>query len=43
MKLSWVSLLAERPNASALVDEAEECTRGARLWPWPGTDQQERR
>ncbi len=31
-------LLAEHPDVSALVDEAEECMRGAGLWPWPGTD-----
>lgn len=30
-------LLAAHPDASALVDEAEECMRGAGLWPWPGT------
>jgi len=30
-------LLAEHPDASALVDEAEECMRGAGLWPWPGS------
>lgn len=29
-------LLAEHPDASALVTEAEECMRGAGLWPWPG-------
>jgi hypothetical protein len=35
-------LLAGHPDASALVAEAEECTRGAGLWPWhdraPETD-----
>ena len=31
-------LLAEHPDASALVAEAEECMRGAGLWPWPGAD-----
>ncbi len=31
-------LLAEHPDASALLAEAEECMRGAGLWPWPGTD-----
>jgi hypothetical protein len=30
-------LLAEHPDASALVAEAEECMRGAGLWPWPGS------
>ncbi len=33
-------LLAEHPDAAALVAEAEECMRGAGLWPWPGTDRQ---
>ncbi len=33
-------LLAGHPDASALADEAEECMRGAGLWPWPGTDEQ---
>jgi hypothetical protein len=27
-------LLAQHPDASALVAEAEECMRGAGLWPW---------
>jgi len=27
-------LLAEHPDASELVAEAEECMRGAGLWPW---------
>ena len=27
-------LLEEHPDASALVAEAEECMRGAGLWPW---------
>ena len=31
-------LLAEHPDASALLAEAEDCMRGAGLWPWPGTD-----
>ena len=31
-------LLAAHPDASALVAEAEECMRGAGLWPWPGSD-----
>lgn len=35
-------LLAGHPDASALVAEAEECMRGAGLWPWhdraPETD-----
>lgn len=31
-------LLAEHPDASALVAEAEECMRGAGLWPWPSAD-----
>jgi hypothetical protein len=33
-------LLAEHPDASALLAEAEteECLRGAGLWPWPGAD-----
>ena len=31
-------LLAEHPDASALVAEAEECMRGAGLWPWAGAD-----
>ena len=30
-------LLAEHPDAAALVAEAEECMRGAGLWPWPGS------
>jgi hypothetical protein len=30
-------LLSEHLDAVALVDEAEECMRGAGLWPWPGT------
>ena len=30
-------LLAEHPDAAALVDEAEECMRGAGLWPWHGS------
>jgi len=34
-------LLSEHPDASALVAEAEECMRGAGLWPWPGTDRPE--
>jgi hypothetical protein len=29
-------LLAEHPGAAALVAEAEECMRGAGLWPRPG-------
>lgn len=33
-------LLAEHPNAAALLAEAEECMRGAGLWPWPGADKQ---
>ncbi len=33
----WRSdLLAEHPGASTLLAEAEECMRGAGLWPWPG-------
>ena len=35
-------LLAGHPDASALLAGAEECMRGAGLWPWhdraPGTD-----
>ena len=31
-------LLAAHPDAAALVAEAEECMRGAGLWPWPGAD-----
>lgn len=31
-------LLAAHPDASALLAEAEDCMRGAGLWPWPGTD-----
>ena len=31
-------LLAEHPDASALLAEAEECMRSAGLWPWPGAD-----
>lgn len=31
-------LLAGHPDASALVDETEECMRSAGLWPWPGAD-----
>lgn len=31
-------LLAEHPDAAALVAEAEECMRGAGLWPWPSAD-----
>ena len=27
-------LLAEHPDASELLAEAEECMRGAGLWPW---------
>ncbi len=27
-------LLAEHPDASVLLAEAEECMRGAGLWPW---------
>lgn len=27
-------VLAGHPDASALVAEAEECIRGAGLWPW---------
>lgn len=41
MDLSWAGLppasdptLAEHPDASALVEEAEECMRGAGLWPY---------
>ncbi len=34
-------LLAEHPDASALLAEAEECMRGAGLWPWPGADRPE--
>ncbi len=30
-------LLAQHPEASALVAEAEECMRGAGLWPWHDT------
>lgn len=39
-------LLAEHPDASALVAEAEECMRFAGLWPWrdraPGADEADR-
>ena len=39
-------LLAEHPDASALVAEAEECMHGAGLWPWhdraPGADEADR-
>jgi hypothetical protein len=38
MELSRASPLAEHPDASALVNEAEGCTRDAGLWPRPGTD-----
>jgi hypothetical protein len=31
-------LLAEHPDASPLLAEAEECMRGAGLWPRPGAD-----
>ncbi len=31
-------LLAEHPDASALVAEAEACMHEAGLWPWPGAD-----
>ena len=31
-------LLAEHPDASNLVAEAEDCMRSAGLWPWPGED-----
>jgi hypothetical protein len=31
-------LLAAHPDAATLVAEAEECMRGAGLWPWPGAD-----
>ena len=31
-------LLAEHPDASALLAEAEECMRGAGLWPWHDRD-----
>ncbi len=31
-------LLAGHPDASALLAEAEECMRGAGLWPWRGAD-----
>jgi NADH dehydrogenase FAD-containing subunit len=44
MDLSWASMppasdpaLAEHPDGSALVAEAEECMRGSGLWPWPGS------
>ncbi len=29
-------VLAEHPDASALIAEASECMRGAGLWPWHG-------
>jgi hypothetical protein len=31
-------LLAEHPDAPALLAEAEECMHSAGLWPWPGSD-----
>lgn len=31
-------LLAEHPDAMALVAEAEWCMRDAGLWPWSGVD-----
>jgi hypothetical protein len=31
-------LLAAHPGASALLAEAEECMRGAGLWPWHDRD-----
>ena len=31
-------LLAEHPDAAKLVSEAEDCMRGAGLWPWHGAD-----
>jgi hypothetical protein len=34
-------LLSEHPDAPTPVAEAEECMRGAGLWPWPGTDRAE--
>jgi hypothetical protein len=38
-------MLAEHPDASALVAEAEECMHGAGLWPWHdragGTDRED--
>ncbi len=30
-------LLAEHPDASALLAEAGECMHGAGLWPWPSS------
>ncbi len=30
----WHDLMAGHPDASALLAEAEECMRGAGLWPW---------
>jgi hypothetical protein len=29
-------LLAEHPQASAVLAEAEECMHSSGLWPWPG-------
>ena len=34
-------LLARHSDASTLLAEAEECMRGAGLWPWPGQAGQE--
>ncbi len=31
-------VLAEHPDAGALLAEAEECMHEAGLWPWPGED-----
>ncbi len=31
-----IELLAEHPEASALLAEAEQCMRSSGLWPWPG-------
>ncbi|MGH3226651.1 MAG: hypothetical protein ACRDPY_49570 [Streptosporangiaceae bacterium] len=31
-------LLAAHPDVPALLAEAEECMRGAGLWPWPDAD-----
>jgi hypothetical protein len=34
----WRHDLAEHLDAPALLAEAEDCMRGAGLWPWPGAD-----